>query len=179
MTNARCNKCGKSLRSDNRSGYCRNHTPKGGMSYGSCSGCGARLGRDNHTGKCRRCFMRQVGKRTGGKIGTANHSWCGGVTYRDGYRFLKMAGHAMANARGYVAEHRLVVSQQLGRDLLSTESVHHINENRSDNRAENLMLFDSETAHQRYHATRAREGLVWDGSAVVRANCLVESEVAA
>lgn len=65
--------------------------------------------------------------------------------------------HPMANADGFVYEHRLVMAAELGRDLLPTEVVHHLNAVKDDNRPENLQLFASNAEHTALHRARERE----------------------
>ena len=51
---------------------------------------------------------------------------------------------------GYGLEHRLVMAESLGRPLLRAEHVHHINEDRLDNRIENLQMM-SQSDHMKLH----------------------------
>lgn len=59
-----------------------------------------------------------------------------------GYVVLQMRDHPMASKSGALFEHRLVMAEHLGRMLLPTEVVHHINGVRNDNRIENLELLE-------------------------------------
>lgn len=52
--------------------------------------------------------------------------------------------------------HRIVAEQMIGRPLKPGEVVHHINENKRDNRPENLMVFASQADHARWHIMERR-----------------------
>ncbi len=77
-------------------------------------------------------------------------------------REAKLNTGKQENYRKYYGkpEHRVVAEKMLGRKLLPGEVVHHINGNRRDNRPENLMVFQSQGEHARWHAEhdRCRKG---------------------
>lgn len=65
---------------------------------------------------------------------------------RDGYLWLWEPEHPESRRyKGWIAEHRLVAEQVIGRLLTSSDEVRHINRIRNDNRPENLEVLDNET----------------------------------
>lgn len=78
--------------------------------------------------------------RKGNPTGEDSAAYGGGKYIDDkGYVKLLRPEHPK-NIRGYIYEHRAVMEEYLDRMLQPWETVHHINEIKTDNRVENLFL---------------------------------------
>jgi hypothetical protein len=108
-----------------------------------------------HHLKGRRFCSHKCANTGRGRRGPASGRWKGGRRVRpDGYIELRIDAVS-------VLEHRHVMEQHLGRKLRSDEHVHHINENKTDNRLENLQVM-SMVEHLNYHTPRGpRKGTVF------------------
>ena len=83
-----------------------------------------------------------------GRCGSNHHQWKGGTRKdKDGYILVHKPDHP-SSRRGYIRQHRLIMESMIGRYLTDTEVVHHKNDNPSDNRTENLELYDSNARHK-------------------------------
>lgn len=111
----------------------------------------------------------------GPRPGPGNSQWKGGrMVDEDGYILLWVANHPHARMRkkhggGYVLEHRLVMEAHLGRFLLPTEVVHHLNGVNDDNRIENLEVFASNADHLRHELAGKCPNWTEDGRRRIRA----------
>lgn len=92
-------------------------------------------------------------------IGDKNGMWKGGrTTASNGYVLIRVGkNHHLADCRGYAYEHRLVAEVMLGRPLKPNEIVHHKNQQKDDNRPENIEVMRSVADHAFVH--RKKESL--------------------
>jgi hypothetical protein len=121
--------------------------------WSACEKCGKERWTRYSVGKnkaehnlCISCSAKLNPKKTKGEH---NGNWKGGrYAYgKEDYVRLRMPNHPNASKDGMISEHRYVMEQKIGRYLLKTEHVHHINGIKSDNRIENLKLVSPANHH--------------------------------
>jgi hypothetical protein len=100
---------------------------------GNKNGCGKRS-----LESCKNISKALIGNKYAVRSNGERIDSCGYVRVYDG------------NSRG-IRKHHLVIEQYFGRRPKYSEATHHVNEIKTDNRIQNLMLFKSYGAHTRFH----------------------------
>lgn len=165
--NMTCPVCGKQMRKP------PSHLARAAMPTCSKQCNGILRGREwvKHAHKGRSAWTPENEASARAKMsGPNNPAWRGGVTiFRahgsySGVRYVRCPPKFVSMARkdGYVMEHRLFVAQTLGRCLLRSEVVHHLDHDPTNNVLSNLMLFASNRAHKlwEHHGSPAP---LWQG----------------
>jgi len=80
-----------------------------------------------------------------------NPNWNGGEYIdKKGYKWIRVPDKTINSYRGYMKEHRYVMSKFLKRPINKNEHIHHINKNKLDNRTKNLSILKS-SEHSKLH----------------------------
>ena len=86
-----------------------------------------------------------------GHPGRSHPNWSGGRHKYLGYWYVLKPEPPYVTKRGYVAEHRLVYEEYLGRDLEPREIIHHKDGNKKNNNINNLILTTKWEHCNKYH----------------------------
>jgi endogenous inhibitor of DNA gyrase (YacG/DUF329 family) len=122
----------------------------------ACSQCGAAMTLKPSRGQQQYCSKRCESE---GRIKRPTGRYHNGrpvLVEPNGYLTLWEPTSPMARAGGRVPEHRWVMAQVLGRPLTSDEHVDHINQDRADNRPENLQVLSPSDHSRKTNGDRER-----------------------
>lgn len=148
-----CAQCGKPLQRHSRK-YCSracNSVAQRARVMRACAACGAQYS------LCRGRAILPTARFCSTRCkaialrGANAPTWKGGTTRdgKDGYRLVNVGPNTQR------LEHRVIMERHLGRALTRDEVVHHINEDKGDNRIENLAVM-TRSEHMRMHRRQRR-----------------------
>jgi hypothetical protein len=94
------------------------------------------------------------------QTGPKNPNWKGGRTVDPrGYVLIRVGkDHPLADVRGYAYEHRLIAQEYVDHPLTTQEHIHHDNEQKGDNRPNNLVPTASLAEHFVHHRKDRQPG---------------------
>lgn len=91
---------------------------------------------------------------------------CSGISMRkervdrNGYWYVFVENHPNRNKQGYVPEHHLIMEKKLGHFIEDGFVVHHINEDKKDNRIENLEYMSSSEHNSLHIKENHKKGVI-------------------
>ena|SRR3990167_4538337 len=111
---------------------------------GFCKDCSKQLS-SVYKQRCRSCSKKGVNNPMYGILGTDHPNYNGGHRNKRGYMTIWDN-----NKKKNVLEHRVIVERTINRQLRSSEIVHHINHDKTDNSLENLIIMN-QSDHVKLH----------------------------
>lgn len=93
--------------------------------------------------------------------GKKSKAWKGGrFIAKNGYVMVYLPDHPRSYSNGYALEHVVIAEREIGRAILPTECVHHINHIKTDNRPANLEVITTRRHKSIHMKERHKEGSV-------------------
>jgi len=93
------------------------------------------------------------------KVRNRRGAYKSGAVIISGYVYEYKPAHPNCTKKGYVAQHRLVAEQNIGRFLTSDEVAHHIDENKRNNNPSNIQVMtasEHSTHHQNFRKCKGK-----------------------
>jgi predicted nucleic acid-binding Zn ribbon protein len=147
----------------------------------NCEICGAKFFYPPSFEGLRKCCSRKcaaiLSKQRPCETGSSHFNWKGGKSaHSDGYLYMRTDNHPFASHGKYALEHRLIMEAWMretapthkflididGVKYLRPEiEIHHINENKRDNRVKNLLACTASTHRLIHNGKAPMKGEVW------------------